>query len=78
MVSQRYLDFKRFLGKLWRSVLRYWLMIYLLGCLIAYVFEIIRSSYSIFLLVWTLASLGLVFFVFMIFVKPERDLDGDY
>ena len=77
MTSQRWIDFKRLLRKLWIKILRYQIIIFLFG-LIGLVFEVIRPHYFFYIFIWYLGSLGITYILFFIFHKPEKDLDGDY
>ena len=77
MTSQRWIDFKRFIHKLWTKILRYHIIIFLFG-LIGLVFEIIRPNWVFYLFIWYLSSLGITYILFFIFHKPEKDLDGDF
>ena len=77
MTSQRWVDFKKFIRKLWTKILRYHIIIFLFG-LIGLVFEIIRPHWVFYLFIWYLSSLGITYILFFIFHKPEKDLDGDF
>jgi hypothetical protein len=77
VVSQRYLDFRKWLKNLWTRLLRYWLIIWAFGMLIGYVVEYSRIRYGTFVFFWILVSLSITYILFFIFYKPARDMDGD-
>jgi len=78
MVSQRYLDFRKFIGVLWHRILRYWLVLNVFGMLIGIVFSAVRDNIVLFTLVWQLSSISITYVAFFFLYKPTRDLDGDY
>jgi len=78
MVSQTYVEFRRFLKRFWRQIGRYALLLYMLGLAVFYLIDLFRPYRGIFTFIWIFASIIITYLLFYWLgsSRPE-DMDGD-
>jgi hypothetical protein len=78
MVSQRYVEFRKFLRRFWRHIGRYMLLLYCVGVGIFWLIEIFRPFIGTFAFIWIFACIIITYLLFY-WLGSDRpqDLDGD-